>query len=422
MKVSIQTLGSLGDVMPYITTAKRLKVMGIDISILAPRDYTDIIAAHGIDADTPPDFSLHAWNREAEERGTLSGPVTFFRDWNDMVVPHVADIMERCLSASEGADVILANGICAPARLAAEAQGIPYILSALQPVISPTRHVPCAMVWRGWQGGLANRQGYGAVWAARRLMERALKPHRERLGLTGHPSFSDTRTHLGRPLPRVTSVSPALMPQRPADWRSNDHLFAYPSMGLDDTSSMPADLFAASDPEGPPVFVSLGSLERDTGSGATIALFRALRRTGLRAIVSAGSEAGVPADLLDGHRIVPHVSHARVFPECRAVIHHGGAGTADTAIRSASPQIVLPSVLDQFWHAHRLAELGVAPPFPGQGKMDEDWFVRALEFVGQPGVSRKAAGLMIDHKDRDGAMELAEFIRDATKRFRQSGQ
>ena len=33
------------------------------------------------------------------------------------------------------------------------------------------------------------------------------------------------------------------------------------------------------------------------------------------------------------------------------MIHHGGAGTLDSAINAGVPQIILPHMLDQYWHA-----------------------------------------------------------------------
>ncbi|MEZ5946922.1 MAG: hypothetical protein R3C04_08765 [Hyphomonas sp.] len=326
MKVSIQTLGSLGDVMPFITTAKQLEKLGATVSILAPRDYTTVIRGHGIHASEPPDFSLDLWNREAEQRGTLSGPLNFLRDWPDMVEPYVADIMEQSLHAAEGADVILANGICAPARLAAEHYKIPYLLHALQPVISPTSETPCAMVWRPWQGQILNKYGYGVVWIAQTFMERALRPHRKRLHLEDMPSFNQTRTHLNQPLPRISSISPCLMDQKPADWAENDFLLAYPSLEELPLDALPEDLRAFSAAGPPPVFVSLGSLEGETPIRLIDTIFSALEHLGLRAIVSDALASKLSSGRLAAHFVVGHVSHPPLFKLCSAIIHHGGAG------------------------------------------------------------------------------------------------
>ncbi|KJS28086.1 MAG: hypothetical protein VR75_00530 [Hyphomonadaceae bacterium BRH_c29] len=417
MKVSIQTLGSLGDVMPYITTAKRLKSLGAEVSILAPRDYTDIILANGIDAATPPDFSLRDWDKEAEERGTLAGPLSLLRDWSQMVTPYVSDIMVHCLEAAEGADVILANSVCAPARLAAEANRIPFILHALQPVISPTGEAPCAMVWRPWHGRALNRSGYVTIWAALQLMEQAVKDQRRQLGLRDMPGLSHTRTHLGQPLPRVTSVSPALMDHRPADWRENDHLLSYPSLDRASPSDLPAAVRDFADAGDRPVYVGLGSLEAETHVQTLTTMFTVLKQMNIRAFLSAGLRDKLPPELASGHHVVGNIPHAALFQICSGVIHHGGAGTVDTGLRAGCPQVIVPDILDQYWHAKRLNALGVAPKTLGQKSIDAETFRQALDFIRKPETIARARALSERLCEQDGAQELAAFTISQTERF-----
>jgi UDP:flavonoid glycosyltransferase YjiC (YdhE family) len=59
------------------------------------------------------------------------------------------------------------------------------------------------------------------------------------------------------------------------------------------------------------------------------------------------------------------VNHSRVFPACRAVVHHGGAGTTAAGVRAGVPTVVLWVSADQpVWAAgiNRL-KVGVAQRF-----------------------------------------------------------
>ena len=69
-----------------------------------------------------------------------------------------------------------------------------------------------------------------------------------------------------------------------------------------------------------------------------------------------------PADHI---KIVEAVNHAAVFPECRAVVHHGGAGTTAASLRAGVPTLVLCVGLDQLVWAGAIARLkvGVAQHF-----------------------------------------------------------
>lgn len=420
MKVSIQTLGSLGDVMPYITTARALMAGGAEVTLMAPREYTTTIADHGVTPAMAPAFSLTEWNAEAERRGTLTNPIKFFAQWNEMVVPYVDDITAHCLMAAEGADVVLGNSICAPARVAAEAYGIPYILSAQQSALSPTRQVPCAMMWHPWHGNWLTPVAYGAVGLAQRLMLHALKGYRRELDLPPIPR-GGTRWHLGQPLPRITSVSPALVSSPPTDWKANDHLTAYPSLDIQGPEVLPHALMDFLRAGTPPIYVGLGSFERDAERGQMSRLMRAIQRLGLRAILSAGLAGHLPPELINGHFVSSTVPHTALFPLCAGVIHHGGAGTLDTALRAGTPQLIVPDRLDQFWHAVRLREIGVAPAHI-TARTTEDQMAARLSELTSAQMSTRAQSLAPALRARNGAAELAAFTRAEIERFQHNAK
>merc|ERR1712141_879288 len=52
-------------------------------------------------------------------------------------------------------------------------------------------------------------------------------------------------------------------------------------------------------------------------------------------------------------------SHENLFPRVKCIVHHGGAGTTNAALRAGVPSIITPVFFDQWDHAHVLNELGV---------------------------------------------------------------
>jgi len=87
---------------------------------------------------------------------------------------------------------------------------------------------------------------------------------------------------------------------------------------------------------------------------------------GLRALVSReiiGSQGGkyLPTSVMP----VGFVSHAKLLPQVVALVHHGGAGTTHSAALMGVPQVVVPHLLDQYYWAHRVQQLGLGPePIP----------------------------------------------------------
>ena len=47
----------------------------------------------------------------------------------------------------------------------------------------------------------------------------------------------------------------------------------------------------------------------------------------------------------------------QLFPECAAVVHHGGVGTVANALATATPQLIVPFAFDQFDNAVRVKRL-----------------------------------------------------------------
>jgi UDP:flavonoid glycosyltransferase YjiC (YdhE family) len=66
---------------------------------------------------------------------------------------------------------------------------------------------------------------------------------------------------------------------------------------------------------------------------------------------------GVPH--LEHVKVVGVVNYASIFPACRAIVHHGGAGTLAAGLRAGVPQLILWTLPDQPFFAAQLKRLKV---------------------------------------------------------------
>jgi UDP:flavonoid glycosyltransferase YjiC (YdhE family) len=72
------------------------------------------------------------------------------------------------------------------------------------------------------------------------------------------------------------------------------------------------------------------------------------------------------------------VPHDWLFPRCKAVIHHGGAGTTAAGLRAGVPNLVVPFAADQPFWGSRVRALGAGPaPIPVR-KLTADRLISAL--------------------------------------------
>ncbi len=68
---------------------------------------------------------------------------------------------------------------------------------------------------------------------------------------------------------------------------------------------------------------------------------------GERTLICSGANDFTNIRHLEHVKVVGAVNHAAIFPACRAVVHHGGAGTTAAGMRAGIPTLILWLWLDQ---------------------------------------------------------------------------
>jgi vancomycin aglycone glucosyltransferase len=102
----------------------------------------------------------------------------------------------------------------------------------------------------------------------------------------------------------------------------------------------------------PPIYFGFGSMPVAASADVVAVIGAACAQLGERALIWSG-----PNDFTHiphaGHvKVVDTVGQAAIFPQCRAVVHHGGAGTTAAGLRAGIPTLILWNGLDQpFWAA-----------------------------------------------------------------------
>jgi UDP:flavonoid glycosyltransferase YjiC (YdhE family) len=102
----------------------------------------------------------------------------------------------------------------------------------------------------------------------------------------------------------------------------------------------------------PPIYFGFGSLPVESPADTVAMISAACAQLGERALIcSAGSDfSHIPH--FDHVKVVSAVNYAATFPACRAVVHHGGAGTTAAGMRAGIPALVLWEIADQpIWAA-----------------------------------------------------------------------
>lgn len=195
-------------------------------------------------------------------------------------------------------------------------------------------------------------------------------------------------------VPTTYMWSPSLIP-KPEDWGPDIDISGFVFLGKADTYTPPDDLkaFLDAEPENPPIYIGFGSIVIDDPDSLTQLLFDAVKESGVRALVSKGwGGLGVEGMKPDSVFMLDNTPHDWLFPKCRAVIHHGGAGTTAIGLKCGKPTFIVTFFGDQpFWG--QMVKNAGAGDWTSFKHLDQAKLVLGIQTVIAPETADNAMGL-----------------------------
>ncbi len=371
MRVTILTLGSRGDVQPYVALGAGLRRAGHAVSLATHREFEPLIRAHGLDF-APVAGDPREIVRSSEAQRWLdanNNPVGFSLGLFRVVAPLVEQVFRDALAACAGADLIIPSVLGVFAGYHIHQKTGQRLLPAYLQQLHSTSAFPAQIVplppagpWSPAYNRLSYWLAENVFWQlGRGVMNRA---RRTVLGLPPLPWGGMVDRGFAARNPFLYGFSEHVLP-RPPEWPANVHVTGYWFLDTPADYQPPAALARFLEAGPPPISIGFGSLVRRDPAGLTRRLLEALRLTGQRGLLLGGwgglDDADLPATVLH----LEAVPHDWLFPRVAAVVHHGGSGTTAAGLRAGVPSIVLPIFGDQPFWAWRVAQLGVGPaPIP----------------------------------------------------------
>jgi rhamnosyltransferase subunit B len=208
------------------------------------------------------------------------------------------------------------------------------------------------------------------LWLNRRILTLAQRrlsrwtPHantvRTALGLP--PTRHNPFLFAGRPGDIGIGLFSPLLSARQADAPANFDVVGYAPYDSEEggASALSPELsaFLAAGP--PPIVFTLGSFAVEMPGDFYRESLKAARSLGRRAILLVGPQGDLT--VTDGFTDAIAVAYAPfslLFPQAAAIVHQGGVGTTQQALRAGRRQLVVPHLGDQYDNAARVARLGV---------------------------------------------------------------
>ena len=416
MHIAIITIGSRGDVQPFVALGQGLIKAGHTVRLATHQYFEDFVKSHGLE------FCLIRGNSQemvgSQEMREVLEKGNFLGTWRQMMRDAERAIhswMEDSLAASQGMDLLIAGGVGLSVGIpVAEKLHLPLLQACVFPVI-PTRAFPSILLPQTLPklGGAFNLISSQLIlqlgWlGARSIVNRARK---KVLDLPPYSFAEPTLSSRPKGFPMLFGFSPSVIPS-PADWSAEDHITGYWFLDPPNDWTPPPDLLNFLQAGRPPVYIGFGSMGSRKPAETTDLVLQALSMTQQRAILISGwgglQNTDVPSASVF---MVDSIPHAWLLPRVAAVVHHGGAGTTGAGLRAGVPSILIPFTTEQAFWGQRVHDLGVGPtPIP-RSKLTVDRLAQAIqEAVTNTAMRQRAAELGSKIQAEDGIGNAVEII------------
>jgi len=354
MKIILATCGSRGDVQPMIAVCLALQSAGHDVLLIGPPEnalWAKQMGCPYLGLGKDVSAFINTFDRPV----SLYSGLSFIR----FVRQELARQLEHLPEIIAGADLVIGSSLMFGLASTAEAKNIAYRYIAFTTQVMPSGFHPFLAIQTQTLPYLLN----GMSWTMAALLDKCnitflINCFRKKQGLA--PVSNGWDHILG---PHTIVACDREIATVPPDVKKNVTQTGYPHLDLPETPDPELEKFLQ---EGTtPVYAGFGSMP-PIGQEKTIPLLvDAAKNLGRRIIIKH------PRDPSPGYRgddnvlFIRNYPHRKLFPRMAAVIHHGGAGTTATAAASGVPQLIVPHILDQYFHGHRIFLSGLGPaPIP----------------------------------------------------------
>lgn len=445
-KIMLIAWGTRGDLQPVASLALGLKNLGREVCVFAPPPATDIIQASGVPCieaqENVSDFVTEMFGNVDLADRSISGIIKLakfskqYLNSPEYVATQTEDMKRASAVAQEFQPdaLVVPNIIYGPFMCIAEALQIPVITYDLQ-INHPTTEYPLFTMEVGRTPKFMNRLFYrikSSIYP--KTIKSKFAIMREICDLPAD-TYRDGSPFKIWPhdLPQMCAVSPGVCPQ-PQDWPEQKRMSGW--WFLPDATDYTPSPELVEFLKCRPVYIGFGSMagnEAFRTNLSTLAI-KSLQLAESKGILL-GGWAGLRRDALDTSNDeglalyqwaeenvfeIDSCPHDWLFPQCSAVIHHGGAGTLAAGIRAGIPNIICASQGDQPFHGSIVKDKGIGDYLGiiGSPKLTPELIAAAIKQVTSDQNVLAAAKTLAEVVGRENGVQTAiDFIDCAASNY-----
>ncbi|KAF3328135.1 sterol 3-beta-glucosyltransferase UGT80A2 isoform X2 [Carex littledalei] len=341
MQIVILIVGTRGDVQPFLAIAKRLKELRHRVRLATHANFEQFVLDAGVEFYPLGGDPKVLAEYMVKNKGFLPSHPSEVQNQRNQIKDIVFSMHSACTKrdpvtgAPFKVDAIIANPPAYGHEHVAEALNVPLHVFFTMPwtptgefahPLSRIKHPP---------GAAGYKLSYYVVdlmiWLGIRDIINDFRKTDLKLESIGFNTVSENALNT----PHGYIWSPSLVP-KPKDWGPKVDVVGFCFLDLASNYTPPEELVKWLEAGEKPIYFGFGSLPVEEPEKLTETIVEALEARGQRGIINKGwgglGKLERPRDFV---YLLDNVPHDWLFLQCKAVVHHGGAGTTAAGLKAA---------------------------------------------------------------------------------------
>jgi len=414
MKIFVTSIGTRGDVEPFLAVGELLKKQGHDIVYCFPVQFKHLLPDHAKFYPLSAEF-IELIN--SKEGSTVMGNANMIKKIKALyrlyqkgkeVSKRIANEQVEALQ-TEQPDLIIQHPKCAVPFLWHLKYKTKIITSSPVPfVLYPVKDHP-HIGWPNFKNSVYIRLSYKVseyAWI------KQIYDVQSKLRTPFNFSKSDIRSALFRNK-FLYGVSPQLF-QRPDYWPEQAQILGHherkPAVGFKPSE----DIENFIETHEKILFLTFGSMVNDNPEQTSKLFYKVVDELGMPCIVNTSSGGLVPVEDYANNLsflFLDRIPYSWLFKRIYAVIHHGGSGSTHMGITHGLPTLIIPHIIDQFMWNRLISEKELGPKGVSINKISSKAIKPLIEkLYNDEAYKKNAEAMALKMRNANMDEELINFI------------
>ncbi|WP_107038645.1 glycosyltransferase [Brumimicrobium mesophilum] len=403
MKIALCSIGSRGDIQPFLVLAEYFKSQGHEVKVSSAEMYAEMAQKYKIDyVPFPGDYTAIVDN-DALKKEIGKNPFTIGKALKEKVYPIMENSLETFYEMVKWCDIVVYHPKTMIDSISKDMQH-KLIKAYVVPAFTPTSEFANPLLTFLPLPHFLNKLTFKFTNAMIGVVKTPVNNFKQRNNLPKSKFLLDT--------PTIYGISSSLL-KRPDDY-PQDHFFTGFWIKKDEKEDLLQEIVDFTSCEKQVLIITFGSMPYKSDIDINDFIAAILEEHDIKILVV--KAWGLKDIRIKENKNVLAIDSApfdSLFPMADFVIHHGGAGTMATAITAGIPQMVCPVLHpfgDQYFWGKQLQKQGVGvKPIPLK-KLKIKSLLKGIEGLKSEELKIKALELREKVKMEDGLKAALRIV------------